>query len=143
MTYIAIYHEQKNLSSTTIAESVQVTSARVRSIMSALKKSNLIQTTNGQAKPVLMKSLEEISFYDIYASLKMNADTLFKVDQETEKQCIVGGNIQEVLTDEYQQLQELIEHKMREVTLATTVKKIVSLAQQKGQLLKNSENFFN
>lgn len=132
MAYIAIYNKsQNNLTSKSIAESVQTNPSNVRKIMSILSHSGLVTSSKGVSKPSIAKSLDQISLYDIYVSLGINNDEIFKIDQQTENSCIVGGNIQQVLSDEYRQLQKIIEHHMKCRSLETIVDKIIVLDRHK------------
>ncbi|GBG93883.1 Rrf2 family transcriptional regulator [Ligilactobacillus salitolerans] len=116
MAYIAIFQKNGDLSSTAIAGSVHTNPTNVRKIMGKLKKAGLLKTTNGQAAPALTRSTRLISFYDVACAL--GEGSLFKVDAQTEPQCIVGGNIQEALSSEYAILQATVAAKMKELTLA-------------------------
>ncbi len=65
MAFIAI-HQEYDLSSTVIADSIQTNPAFVRQIMMKLKKAGLMSSVNGHAKPSLAKPTEEITLLDIY-----------------------------------------------------------------------------
>lgn len=117
ISYIAIYQNSDRLSSINIAESVQTNPTNVRKIMGNLRNAGLIKTINGRPTPSIAKEINEISFYDIYQSL--DNKELFQIDTNTESKCVVGGNIQEILQEEYAILQATVEKKMKEISLGS------------------------
>lgn len=133
LAYIAIFRESNQLSSTDIATSIQTNPSNVRKIMCQLRDADLIETTNGIPKPCLVKDPHDISFFDIYQSL--DHAQLFQIDTNTESKCIVGGNIQDVLSDEYLLLQQVVEEKMKQISLDHVLKKI-----SQAELAKNPMN---
>ena len=133
LAYIAIFQESNQLSSTDIAASIQTNPSNVRKIMCQLRDANLIKTINGIPKPYLVKDPHDISFFDIYQSL--DHAQLFQIDTNTEPKCIVGGNIQDVLSDEYLLLQQVVEEKMKHIFLSSVLQKI-----SQAELAKNPMN---
>ncbi|WP_456294458.1 Rrf2 family transcriptional regulator [Weissella paramesenteroides] len=133
LAYIAIFRESNQLSSTDIAASIQTNPSNVRKIMCQLRDADLIKTTNGIPKPYLVKDPHDISFFDIYQSL--DHTQLFQIDANTEPKCIVGGNIQDVLSDEYLLLQQVVEEKMKHIFLSSVLQKI-----SQAELAKNPMN---
>ncbi|HLQ39735.1 MAG TPA: Rrf2 family transcriptional regulator [Tetragenococcus sp.] len=107
LAYIAIFKNTNCLSSTAIRNSVKTNPSNIRKIMGLLKKAQLIQTINGQTHPTLNKNVNTITLYDIYKSLE-NKDDLFLVDTTTDQKCVIGGNIQKVLQEEYDHLQAVV-----------------------------------
>lgn len=133
LAYIAIFRESNQLSSTDIATSIQTNPSNVRKIMCQLRDADLIETTNGIPKPCLVKDPHDISFFDIYQSL--DHAQLFQIDTNTEPKCVVGGNIQDVLSDEYFLLQQVVEEKMKQISLGSVLQKI-----SQAELAKNPMN---
>jgi Rrf2 family protein len=127
MSYLEIY-KGTDLSSDTIARSVEANAVSVRKIMSELKKAGLIFSKNGKAEPRLAKTPAEISLYDIYKSVEPEA-AIFHVDEKTAPACIVGGNIQSVLNKKYTEFQHTVEAEMQQTTLADIIREI-SLAEK-------------
>ncbi|MHC9536841.1 Rrf2 family transcriptional regulator [Dellaglioa sp. BT-FLS60] len=126
LAYIEISKDTNFLSSQNIANSVETNPSNVRKIMSHLKKSELIMTTNGQAKATLAKSPKEISLLDIYRSIEGNT-RLIQVDPKTNPACFVGGNIQDVLSEQYALLQDKVEQEMAKITLDKIIHHIATL----------------
>jgi DNA-binding IscR family transcriptional regulator len=135
LAYIEIFKETDFLSSEMIASSVETNAANVRKIMSQLKKAGLIVTTTGKPRPTLAKTPAEITLLDIYKSIEGNTN-LIQVDPKTNLDCVVGANIQEVLSAAYSQLQQTVEQNMMKLTLQQFVEEIADL-----EVKKRPENF--
>ena len=126
LAYIEICKGTDALSSEMIAKSVETNPANVRKIMSQLKKSGLILTQIGKPNPTLAKRPENITLLEIYKSIEGNTN-LIQVDPKTNPNCIVGANIQEVLSEKYDALQKKVEEEMNEITLDMLIHKIAKL----------------
>lgn len=111
-------------SSKAIAASIEANPSVIRSLMSDLKKSNIITGRQGLAKPTLTRNPAEISIFDIYQAININHH-LLHVDPETNPKCIVGGNIQEVLGKVYSQIEQSAQQKMKEISLQEVVNQIL------------------
>lgn len=130
LAYIEICKGTDALSSEMIARSVETNPANVRKIMSQLKKAGLILTQIGKPNPTLAKSPDKITLLEIYKSIEGNTN-LIQIDPKTNPNCIVGANIQEVLSEKYTELQKKVEEEMNEVTLDTLIHKIAQLELEK------------
>lgn len=127
LAYIEIFKGTDILSSEMIARSVETNPANIRKIMSNLKRAGLINTVTGKAQPTLAKQPEEISLLDIYRSIEGETN-LIEVDHKTNPNCLVGANIQTVLTEKYAQLQESVEAEMKQISLAEIITDLASSA---------------
>lgn len=123
MAYIDIYQKTK-LSSENIAKSVMTSPVVVRRIMSALQKADLIQTTHGSPNPTLGRAASDISLLDIYLAVEKDKP-LFTVDPKTNPQCIVGSQIQEVLTQNYHEVQAAALGRLARITLQDIIDEII------------------
>lgn len=129
LAYLEIY-KGTDLTSDTIASSVETNSAYVRRIMSDLRRAGLIESQRGKANPKLSKDRNEITLFDIYCSIEKDR-RLLHIDKKTNPSCIVGGNIQEVLNQTYNRIQINAEEEMRKITLADIIKKVLIQENQK------------
>ena len=130
--HILVYIEMlqgTDLSSEVIAKSVNANPVSVRRIMSSLKKAGLIISKSGKANPQLSREPAAISFYDIYQAID-EEQQIFRVDEKTAPACIVGGNIQGVLADKYDQLQRSVELEMQQINLADIIHSVSQSANQ-------------
>ena len=123
MAYIDIYQKTK-LSSENIAKSVMTSPVVVRRIMSALQKADLIQTTHGSPNPTLAREASDISLLDIYLAVEKDKP-LFTVDPKTNPQCIVGSQIQQVLTQNYHEVQAAALGSLARITLQDIIDEII------------------
>ncbi|KRM97280.1 transcriptional regulator [Liquorilactobacillus aquaticus DSM 21051] len=118
-----------DLSSTAIAASVESNPSLVRRLMMRLGQAGLIRTRKGAAAPRLVRSAEKISLFDIYIAVTDKRD-LLHVDEETNVHCVVGGNIQDVLTAEYQKIQKAAEKQMSQISLSDVINAILEKQQR-------------
>ncbi|MBS4750438.1 winged helix-turn-helix transcriptional regulator [Granulicatella sp. zg-ZJ] len=115
LLYIEVFCEDKRITSTDIAESINTNPALVRQIMSQLKKANLIETKQGSAKPRLLKSSKDITLFDIFQAI--HEESLLEIDKNTNKECPLGNTIQTVLTSTYREIENSAFNKMKEIFL--------------------------
>ncbi|MEY8370272.1 Rrf2 family transcriptional regulator [Aerococcaceae bacterium 50-4] len=130
--HILVYIEMlqgTDLSSEVIAKSVNANPVSVRRLMSSLKKAGLIISQSGKANPKLSRNPKDISFYDIYQAIDEDQQ-LFRVDEKTAPSCIVGGNIQGVLAEKYDQLQASVELEMQQISLADIIQSVSESASE-------------
>lgn len=106
-----------HLTSTQIAGSVNTNPVVIRRIMGQLKKANLIESYVGKKSNKLSKLPSEITLLDVY--LAVHEDELpFGIHQNTEINCVVGSQIQDVLETTYQKIQSEMMDSLKKVTLA-------------------------
>lgn len=105
-----------NLSSQSIATSLQTNPSFVRQIMKQLKDASLIATVSGHTKPKLIKEPTEITLFDIYKAVENNKP-LLHLNTHTNPACGVGVHIQLALQEYYDDIQKEMEQKMATITL--------------------------
>lgn len=113
-----------DLSSAAIASSIESNPSLVRRMMSRLKKAGLLDSQPGVVAPKLGRPADQISLLDVYLAIEDNRN-LLHVDEKTNPQCIVGGNIQETLTDIYQKIQDNAEDNMSKISLQDIIDDIL------------------
>ncbi|MFC6323558.1 Rrf2 family transcriptional regulator [Companilactobacillus baiquanensis] len=133
LAFIEVYKDIK-LSSDVIANSVNTSAVVIRRLMGVLRAAGLIDTKQGSAEPKLAKDPSEITLLDIYFATEGNKP-IFELDKNTNPDCIVGGNIQEVLGTYYEDAKIAAKRKLNETTLEDLIETI--LVKQK---YKNSKN---
>ncbi|KRK37351.1 Rrf2 family transcriptional regulator [Levilactobacillus parabrevis] len=131
LAYVEIYHDD-DLSSMAIAQSVESNPGLVRRLMAALRAAGLLATQRGTAAPEITRDPADISLLDIYRAVETN-DHLLHIDDKTNPQCIVGGNIQETLREAYATVQTAAETQMATITLASLIADIRQREQQRTQ----------
>lgn len=136
LAFIEIYRGKVPLTSDNIAASVATSPVVVRRLMSQLSKAGLINTVHGAADPQLATTPEHISLYDIFLAAEGNRH-LFTIDEQTNPQCIVGGNIKEALTDLYRQAEVAAMAKLNTINLQDVINSILVKQAQKGHAQKS------
>ena len=129
LAYLVVYRDGDR-SSKAIANSIEANPSAVRKLMADLRQAGLLVTQTGRAQPTLAKDPATISLLDIYQALQMD-HALLHVDPATNQQGQVGGAIQPVLTDYYQEIQAAAFQRMQAITLADVVHKIQQYNQVK------------
>lgn len=129
LAYLVVYHDGDR-SSKAIANSIEANPSVVRKLMADLRQAGLLVTQVGRAQPTLAKEPTQINLLDVYQALRMDHH-LLHVDPATNRRCPVGGAIQPVLTDYYQEIQEAAFKRMRAITLADVVRRIHQYNQTK------------
>ena len=136
LAFLSIYQGQIPLTSNNIASSVETSPVVVRRLMTKLKKAGLIHTVHGAADPVLAKDPGEISLYDVFLAVEGDSK-LFNIDKKTNPECIVGGNIQETLSQYYQEAENSAKAKLAQTSLQDVINTIqVKQAQKEANLRK-------
>ncbi|WP_295729479.1 Rrf2 family transcriptional regulator [uncultured Limosilactobacillus sp.] len=138
LAFIDIYRGIIPLTSKNIASSIETSPVVVRRLMSALNKARLINTVHGAADPELAKSPQEISLYDVFLAIEGDAP-LFTIDEQTNPQCIVGGNIQATLNEYYQQAETAAKAKLAATSLQDIIDTIRVKQARKDALKRKKE----
>ncbi len=115
LAFIAL-NSNEDLTSDSIALSIHTHPSYVRQLMSALKKENLLITTQGRAKPALARAAQEITLFDIYKAIEGDKPLLHQ-DTHTNPECGVGINIQLTIRDVYDIVQEEAQKAMQKISL--------------------------
>lgn len=136
LAFLDVYSHIK-LSSETIAKSIKTSPVVVRRLMSTLKKAGLITTVHGSPNPKLAKAPTDISLLDVYLAIEGDKP-LFEIDYKTNPDCIVGGNIQETLSEFYYQAQVAAQAKLNNISLQDVIDTI--LVKQKIKEHNRKEN---
>ena len=120
MVYVAIMEDPKLLKSDVISSSVQTNASNVRKIMGNLKHAGLLVSQQGKVSPRLAKAASDLSLLDIFKSLP-GENILLQTDKKTNLTCVVGRNIQQVLSEKYKEIQDVVEEEMRRTCLSDII----------------------
>lgn len=123
LSYVEIYHDA-DLSSSAIALSIESNASLIRRLMASLVRGGLLETRPGSVSPKLTRPADEITLLDVYNAIEVDHNFLH-VDEKTNPNCIVGGNIQSALDKAYNQVQNDAERSMQEITLASIIDDIL------------------
>jgi len=123
MTTLGFHHRQE-ISSTTLAESVNADPTFVRKSLSKLSKAGLVITTRGKnGASMLTRSPEQITLLDIYRASA--APPTFAIHSyPVEKRCPISSNIKGCMSSVLKKAQHSFENTLDGITLADVVGKI-------------------
>ena len=119
---VMISESEDVMTSEKIAKSVQTNASYIRKIMSSLKKSELIKSSQGVTGIKLAKSKEQITLFDIYSSVQQTEwVTLFDIHQNSREECPVGKYIEKTLSPTFYDIEKEIVDRLKEDTLANLI----------------------
>ncbi|GEQ00491.1 Rrf2 family transcriptional regulator [Staphylococcus arlettae] len=118
--------KEYTLTSSQIAESVNTNPVVIRRLMGKLKDAGFIEVSRGNSGVRLLKSLDEITLFDVYKAVEVvEQGHLFQIHEDTNINCTVGANIQIVLEVILENAQDAMEAVLKSVTLDNIVNKIL------------------
>lgn len=117
---------KQKVTSKVLARSIGVNPVTVRNVMSDLKKAEIINISQGQSGISLSRSLDKITFYDIYKSVdSVNNEGLFHFHEHPDPDCDVGGNIHIAMDSKLDKVQTDMENDMKNITVADVMADII------------------
>ncbi|GCA67540.1 Rrf2 family transcriptional regulator [Mediterraneibacter butyricigenes] len=123
---IDTFSDQK-MTSSFMAGSIGTNPVIIRKILQQLKAAGLIEVARGTGGVTITKPLDQITFLDIYKAVECTPDEeLFHFHENPNPNCPVGKNIHHVLDKRLLEVQQAMEEKLSQMTLAD-VKKDVAL----------------
>lgn len=133
LTAIDTFQNEYKVTSDFLAGSIRTNPVVVRRILGQLKKAGLIESSQGVAGITIPKPLEEISFYDVYAAIEpVEEGDLFRFHDSPNPDCPVGRNIHTLLDGKLREIQDAMEEKMRQYTLADLHDGLDGLLREEG-----------
>ena len=120
---IMISEAENPVNSEQIANSVGTNPSYVRKLTTRLSKAGLIEGRKGVSGFRLIKPADKITLLDIYKAV-METDYLhlFDIHQNPNDECVVGHNIEPVLSGMFIDMEKQIEAKLEGMTLADCIK---------------------
>lgn len=117
-TLIMIAGAEMPMTSEQIAESVGTNASYIRKITGLLKKQGIIDSRQGISGFTLLVKPEELSLMRIYQAIAETDQVhVFDLHQNPNDECIVGRNIQPVLSDVFRGIEEKAEQELNKTTL--------------------------
>lgn len=116
---IDYFNDSHTVTSSFLAGSVGANPVIVRNVMGSLKEAGIIDISQGKSGISLAKSLDKITFYDVYKAVDcLNEDGLFRFHENPNISCPVGKNIHKAMDAKLQKIQDNMENEMRNITVA-------------------------
>ena len=130
---VEVFRNERKVTSDFLAGSINTNPVIIRKILTQLKSAGLIRVLRGTGGIELTREPSAITFYDVYQAIEPveNGD-LFHFHEAPNPQCPVGRNIHALLDDKLQAIQNAMEKKMREYTLADLQTGIRELLQEEN-----------
>ena len=118
------YHHGQEISSATLADSVNANPTFVRKSLSKLSKAGLVVTKRGKSgATVLARPPRQITLLDIYRA--SGAPPAFAIHSyPADKRCPVSCNLKECMAGVLSQAQDSFERSLAKITLATLIGQI-------------------
>ena len=114
-----VFKDEYKITSDFLASSINVNPVIIRKILSQLKDAGLIEVKRGPGGATIARSLEDITFFDVYQSVEcIEENTLFHFHENPSPDCPVGKNIHYVLDDKLIRVQTAMEQELKSITLA-------------------------
>lgn len=135
LTCIAEFENTEKVTSDFLADSIQVNPVIIRNLLGKLKAAGLVAVKRGSGGASAAKPLESITFYDVYKAVEcVDEEGLFHFHENPNPKCPVGRNIHGSLDGKLAEIQNAMEEKMREVTIADVVRDTDELIKNEGSL---------
>lgn len=116
---IAHFSKKTKITSVFLASSVNTNAVIIRNILLQLKAAGLIRVDRGTGGAYLKQPADEISLLDVYKAVEpLEKGKLFRIHANPNPDCPVGRNIREVLDGRLSAIQEVMELKLRSMSLA-------------------------
>ncbi|MBR0411356.1 MAG: Rrf2 family transcriptional regulator [Eubacterium sp.] len=118
-TCVNTFKDDYKVTSDFLAGSINTNPVIIRKILTQLKNAGLITVARGTGGITVNRPLSEITFYDVYQAIDPveNGD-LFHFHEAPNPECPVGRNIHRLLDEKLKEIQNSMENKMKEYTLA-------------------------
>lgn len=122
---IDYFGADKTVTSNFLAGSVGANPVIVRNVMGNLKETGIISISQGKSGISLAKSLDRITFYDIYDAVDcVDNEGLFHFHKNPNIKCPVGKNIHKAMDNKLRQVQDAFEDELRKITIADVAEDI-------------------
>ena len=117
LTCIDYFAAEQVITSDFLASSVGVNPVIIRQVIIQLKAAGLVEVSRGKTGITLSRRLEDITLYDVYEAVESVKGNLFRFHDNPNPKCPVGRNIHAALDGRLVEIQEVLESKMRSITM--------------------------
>lgn len=130
LTAIDYFIDTEKVTSNFLAGSIGANPVIVRNVMGCLKEKGMIEISQGKSGISLAKSLEDITFYDVYKAVDFaDEQGIFHFHEKPNPNCPVGSNIHKALDGKLMQVQDAMEAEMKTITVADVASDIEKLTE--------------
>lgn len=123
LTCIEVLKDEMPMNSENIAASVGVNPVVIRNLFRQLKRAELIQVhRGGNGGLKLARPIDQITLLDVYRAIEPLEDgQLFHFHENPNANCPVGRNIHHVMDERLIEIQNAMEQRMAQMTLADVI----------------------
>ena len=122
---INYFAEDLAVTSEFLSGSIGVNAVIIRRIVLQLKAAGMIDTSHGKGGMRLARPLESITLYDVYSAVEaVGEGGLFRFHENPNPKCPVGSRMHDALDGSLEELQGVLEAKMKSITLRDIAMKI-------------------
>lgn len=119
---ILVSEADSPLSSEQIARSVGTNASYIRKVATRLSRAGIIESHRGVPGFSLIESPRDIALLDVYRAVEeTEAVHVFDIHQNPSDACIVGRNIRPVLHGMFREVEQTVEGKLADTTLADCI----------------------
>lgn len=122
---VYLNHKAVTLSSEELAENVCTNPARIRKVMSKLKKSGIVSTKEGIKGGYLFQlNPSKVTLKDINEAIEMRIVSSSWHSGDSDMECLVASGMAEIMDGIYTHLDEICKKELEKITLADIDSKI-------------------
>lgn len=115
---IEMFKNDYKITSEFLASSVNVNPVVIRRLLQQLKKAGLISVKRGSGGADIEKPLDQMTLLDVYYAVEcVEEGNLFHFHENPNQSCPVGKNIHALLDTRLEEIQKVMEEKMKAVSI--------------------------
>ncbi len=115
---IEMFKNDYKITSEFLASSVNVNPVVIRRLLQQLKKAGLISVKRGSGGADIEKPLDQMTLLDVYHAVEcVEEGNLFHFHENPNQSCPVGKNIHALLDTRLEEIQKVMEEKMKAVSI--------------------------
>ena len=116
---IETFKKEQKVTSALLASSANVNPTVIRRLLQQLKKANIVIVKRGTGGADIERPLMDITLLDVYNAVEpVENGQLFHFHEAPNELCPVGRNIHRIMDHRLEEIQNAMEDKMRQITIA-------------------------
>jgi len=124
---IAMFSEKRKISSDKISLSTGVNAVIIRNIFKSLKAAGIIDVAPGPGGAKLARSADSITLWDIFIAIEsMDAEDIFKFNENVSKLCPVGRNNNGILKTHLDDAVDAMKRELSKVSISMLIEELRS-----------------
>lgn len=129
---VAYFGQKEKVTSDFLAASIGSNPVIIRNLMSDLRNAGLIEIKRGPGGIAITRSLDQITFYDVYEAVEKNKEDLFHFHDHPNPLCPVGRNIHAALYGKLQDVQKDFEESLKKHRLSDVLSALYGEIEKDG-----------